>query len=121
MKTKLEGAKATAKKTSDNFHLHNSIMEGNLDAAIHYCKNTNADNIFLIDCHNEKGDTPLICAINASNEEIVDILLQSGAPDCNNISTISSLLAFIAHINGVSPFSLWQSMRKILSAFVFLQ
>lgn len=79
MKTKLEGAKATAKKTSDNFHLHNSIMEGNLDAAIHYCKNTNADNIFLIDCHNEKGDTPLICAINASNEEIVDILLQSGA------------------------------------------
>lgn len=79
MKTKLERAKANAKKTSENFHLHNAIIEGNLDAAIHYCKNTNADNIFLIDCHNEKGDTPLICAIAAKNEEIVDILLQSGA------------------------------------------
>lgn len=79
MKTKSEGAKVSAKKISENFHLHNSIIEGNLDAAIHCCKNTNADNIFLIDCHNEKGDTPLVCAINSKNEEIVDILLQSGA------------------------------------------
>jgi len=96
VKTKLEGAKIIAKKRSENFPLHNSIIDANLDTVINYCKNTNSDNLFLIDCYNEKGDTPLMCAINGNHEEIVDILLQSGAdPNKSNSSGDTPLIAAV--------------------------
>lgn len=87
MSTSTKDIKNLDQTNKESFPLHDAILNEKVEIASEFCKNIKAENIHVIDGFNESGDTPLICAIEKENEDIVDILLQSGAnPDQKNIN-----------------------------------
>lgn len=87
MSTHTKDKRRLTQSTKESFPLHKAIFEEKVEIASEFCKNIKPENIHAIDGFDENGDTPLICAITKKNEDIVAILLQSGAnPDQKNIN-----------------------------------
>jgi len=64
---------------SEEFPIHKDIAEKNIESLSKRCRNIKSEDTYIMDSFNNNGDTPLICAIQQKNEDIIDILLQSGA------------------------------------------
>jgi len=100
MSTNIKDKKRLNKSVKDSFPLHTAILENKAETANELCRAIKSENIHIIDGFNNNGDTPLICAIKKSNEDIVDILLQSGAnPDQQNINGETPLISATRSFN----------------------
>ena len=101
-------------RISENFPLHKATVEGNIEAVSHYCKSIKTEDTSLIDCFNEFGDTPLIYAIHKKNEDIIDILLQSGAnPNQSNLEGNTPLIAAVKDFSSNIVIRLLEEGAKI--------
>ncbi len=96
----IKDKKRLNKTAKVSFPLHALILDNKVEAASEFCRTIKSENIHIIDGFNDNGDTPLICAIKKSNEDIVDILLQSGAnPDQQNIDGETPLISATKFFN----------------------
>ncbi|MCH9754061.1 MAG: ankyrin repeat domain-containing protein [Alphaproteobacteria bacterium] len=78
MKTKNESTHANI-KVADKSPIHEAIAEQDIEALNKRCKGIKSEDVHTLDGFDHNGDTPLICAIKKQNEDIIDILLQSGS------------------------------------------
>jgi len=74
----LQSPSKAATKCLDH-QLHKHVLDLNIEATNNYCRNIKSEEVFLLNSFDSEGNTPLILAIIKNSEDIVDILLQSGA------------------------------------------
>lgn len=99
METK-NAAQSNDIQTSEKFPIHESISENNIETLSKLCKNIKSENIHMIDGFDSSGNTPLIYAIQKQNEDIIDLLLQSGAnPNKLNAQGETPLTTSIKHFS----------------------
>jgi ankyrin repeat protein len=73
------GADMSIQDKDGDTALHHLATKGNLPLLTLLLQHRQLQHSHKIDIRNDKGETPLLCAVQAGNEEAVDQLIQAGA------------------------------------------